>query len=167
MRWGCNPKLLVNVAAGLNLAHRKRGAPAFSPLAFETSSARALVGGASARCGRGLCAEWAGPLRPASPTSPRTRGRACPPKFRRMRDGWSRGRDAPPTKRGPPARGARRPAHNSSPAAALGRRATYDLPWHLPATVALKAPNGALDISHGCKPVDQGHPAITRSPQGD
>jgi len=45
---GCNPKLLANVAGGLTVAHRNRGAPVPLPLAFETSSGRALVGGASA-----------------------------------------------------------------------------------------------------------------------
>jgi len=61
----------------------------------------------------------------------------------------SRGGDAPPTR------------------APLPRRTTYDLGSHPPATVPFKAPNGALDISHGREPVDQGDPAITLSPQGD
>jgi len=67
--------------------------------------------------------------------------------------------------RSPRTRGGDAPPTGSSPTAPLPRRATYDLPSQPLATVPFEAPNGALDISHGCKPVGQGHPAITRSPR--
>ncbi len=50
-RRGCDPKLLVSVATGLNPAYRNRGAPLLLPLAFKASCPQGVVGGASAPVG--------------------------------------------------------------------------------------------------------------------